>query len=359
MQKPNFQIFILLFGFLLIQTLFAENLPTFTVQSQHKSQNQSQLTLDQHPQAKLFIQEMSKKYPQLSTQVLTQLFSQVKSNPKVIELMDKPFEAKPWHEYRDRILSQERIQQGVAFWRAQKTILTKAEQTFGVPAEIIVAILGIETFYGKDSGRFSVLETLATLAFDYPRRAAFFKKELEAYLLLTQEEKLDPLAMKGSYAGAIGPGQFMPSSYRAYGIDFTKNGHSHLNQHMGNSIGSIAHYFKKQGWQAGQPVAYCAKISGNRYQQLQQKDKKNPRPSFTLAKLAQHGVDLEDAQVAKDIPKEISVALIELENKLSKEHWLTCHNFYVITRYNQSTHYAMAVHQLSESLKKALNPSLN
>lgn len=306
----------------------------------------------EYPEVGQFMQEMSKKH-KIPIETLTPLFQQIQTNARVIELINKPSEKMAWHQYQKLMLTPERIQAGLAFWQQHQSVLQQAEQTFGVPAEVIVSILGIETFYGKNTGSFSVLEALSTLAFDYPRRANFFKKELEHYVLLTREEKLNPALIKGSYAGAIGAAQFMPSSYRAYAIDFSQSGQKNIIDNLPNAIGSVANYLKSQGWKPNSPVAYLAKISGKRYAQLQEKDKLSPVAQHTLGKLQQHGVLIDNAPHPLPIAQKTPVALIELTGKEKNEHWITCHNFYVITRYNQSTHYAMAVYQLSQSIKKA------
>ncbi|MER2602102.1 MAG: lytic murein transglycosylase, partial [Candidatus Competibacter phosphatis] len=171
-----------------------------------------------------FIQEMANQH-RFDVDYLLTVFSQAKDKPSIISAMSRPGEAKPWYAYRDIFVNSNRIQGGVRFWRANAAALAQAERVYGVPPEIVVAIIGVETQYGGNMGSFRVLEALSTLAFDYPRRAAYFRKELENYLLLTRQEGIDPLTPRGSYAGAMGLGQFMPSSFLSYAVDFDGDGH--------------------------------------------------------------------------------------------------------------------------------------
>lgn len=239
------------------------------------------------------------------------LFTKYDINKYVLEKIADPAEKLSWGKYKQLLVSKDRINKGKHFLIKNQKILLKAEQRFGVPKEIIVAILGIESFYGEKSGNIPVFQSLATLGFDYPPRKKFFKKELEHFLLLIQEEKLDPNNINGSYAGAMSPAQFIPSSYRSYAIDFADIGSKDLNN-MSNAIGSIANYLHKHGWQKKQPIAEIAEAnsSGN------------------------HNI-------------------IEFINeKNQKENWLCFDNFFVITKYNHSVNYAMAVYQLAIELSK-------
>jgi len=193
------------------------------------------------------------------------LFRQIKMSDRVLKAISKPAEALPWFKYRPIFLQNKRIQQGVEFWQKNKTNLSKAEYLYGVPEEIIVAIIGVETRYGKYKGEYKVIDSLATLAFNYPKRAKFFKSQLEQYLLLTREQKIDPHSIKGSYAGAMGIPQFIPGSYRSYAVDFDKDGHINIWSNTADAIGSVGNYFKVHDWQAGGLITIPAKISGKKY----------------------------------------------------------------------------------------------
>ncbi len=293
---------------------------------------------------KVFVDEMVSKH-QFEAQELNRMFAQVKQQQRVLEVIQRPAEAKPWYEYRPIFLTATRINGGVAFWDANVQLLEKAEAAYGVPPEYLVAILGVETYYGKRTGSFPVFDTLTTLGFDYPPRAEFFRRELGQYLLLTREETLDPLALKGSYAGAMGKGQFISSSYRSYAVDFDGDGVRDLWNSTADAVGSVANYFSRHGWRAGETVVVPAKVKGRGYESLLDKGLK---PSLTLDQLARQGVR-PAAPVAEAQP---NVTLIELEGKQANEYWIGLKNFYVITRYNHSALYAMAVHQLAQEIKQ-------
>lgn len=291
-----------------------------------------------------FIREMVAQHRFNAVQ-LRATFSRAQTQPSIIAAMSRPAESKPWHAYRPIFISAKRIQGGVEFWRANAAALARAEQVYGVPPEYVVAIIGVETQYGGNMGKYRVLEALATLAFDYPRRAAYFRKELENFLLLARGEGIDPLAPRGSYAGAMGYGQFMPSSFRSYAVDFDGDGHRDLWRNPRDAIGSVANYFNKHGWRAGQPVASPAAVSGGRYPALI--SRRVGQPQYSVASLRGQGVTPEerisDGQMAM---------LLELQGRDGPEYWLGFHNFYVITRYNTSQLYAMAVYQLSQAIRE-------
>jgi len=293
------------------------------------------------PAAKPFIRQMAKKHG-FSEKHLTQLFMQVHVNQKVLRAMSRPYEDKPWYVYKKLFVTESRTKEGVAFWQHHKKSLQDAELKYGVPASIIVAIIGVETLYGKNKGDFSVLEALSTLAFAYPKRAKFFKKELKEYLLLTREQKLDPLKLYGSYAGAIGYPQFMPSSYRHYAVDYTHNGSIDLMSDPGDAIASVGNYLQKNGWQRGKPITAKATITQPPDQTLIKKRKK-----LTLKRLKSKGIHI------KEKIKNTSLAgLMKFKTTQKKTaYWLAFHNFNVITRYNTSNRYAMAVYQLSKKLE--------
>lgn len=299
-----------------------------------------------------FIHYVSQKH-KIDRTFLVGLFSIYGTEPKIIQLMDKPSESLPWYRYQERLLSKERIKAGVLFWKKHEALLNRVEKQYGVPAEIIVAILGIETFYGQRQGTYPVLQSLATLAFDYPRRATFFRAELEQFLLLVKEENLDPLQTLGSYSGAIGAPQFMPSSYRRFAVDFEGKGQRNLSKNMADTLASIANYFKIHGWQPGDKVADRALVSGENYLPLQRASK-DPKPNLTLQELANYNI--RPAKVAYEKNKKLKAKFITLESPKNQiEPWLGFNNFYVITRYNHSTNYAMAVYQLSQRIRAELN----
>lgn len=289
-----------------------------------------------------FIDEMVAKHGFVRTDLVA-LFDKVEPRERIIQLMTTPAEGKPWYKYRPIFVNAARIDGGVQFWRDNNAALTRAEQQYGVPAEIIIAIIGVETRYGGNMGGFPVIDALATLAFDYPPRAAYFRSELEQFLLLTREEQLDPLAPKGSYAGAMGEAQFMPSSYRKYSVDFDGDGRRDLWHSTSDAIGSIGHYLSGYGWQRAQAIATPAQVTGDGYQRVL--DLKPVKPSHTIAELQALGV-----RPTTPVDKDQLASLLRFETETGEEHWLGLDNFYVITRYNHSHRYAMAVYQLSQEI---------
>lgn len=298
----------------------------------------------------IFIWDMHVKY-NFDVAELKKVFRTFPSDPKVIQAISKPFEEVTWAKYRDRFVTDDRAKAGVKFWKENEAALKRAETEFGIPPEIIVAILGVETFYGQTKGNFLVVQSLATLAFDYPPRSKFFKSELEQFLLLVREEKLDPLKIFGSYAGAMGKPQFIPSSYRQYAVDFTGNGSKDLMNNNDDAIGSVGNYFKMHGWQENQPVAYLANAYGSEYQRLASNNLKDPKPKISLAEFSQFNILPKDKNAMKNKDRPATFIILK-DEKDNPEHWLTLQNFYVITRYNHSVNYAMAVYQLSQKIRK-------
>ncbi|WP_340678161.1 lytic murein transglycosylase B [Paraglaciecola sp.] len=297
-----------------------------------------------------FINMMVEKH-QFSKVDLDKIFAQANKNDNILEAIAKPWEAKPWHQYYPIFLTEKRLAKGLEFWAKYKTELAKAEQKTGVPAQVIVAIIGVETFYGGYTGKYSVLDALTTLGFYYPPRAKFFRSELEHLLLLAREEHFDVTALQGSYAGAMGWGQFIPSSYRAYAVDFDGDGVRDLLNNPADAIGSVANYFKRHGWQQGQDVAYPVKVSGNKYQAFLSKDLKL---KDNWQSLQQAGVQLKDPNSSKQtLLASSKVKLLELEQSADAEYWVLLPNFYTITRYNHSPLYAMVIHQFSQQLAQA------
>ncbi len=299
---------------------------------------------DRNPETQTFINEMVERH-QFERAALEALFADARKRDDILKAIARPAESKPWYEYRPIFMTQSRIDGGVDFWRANSSILKKAEQDYGVDAAIIVAIIGVETRYGANTGSYRVIDALSTLAFEYPPRAKFFRSELEQFLILTREEDVDPRDAKGSYAGAMGYGQFIPSSYRNYAVDFDADGKRDLWVSREDIIGSVANYFRRHGWKLGQPVA--SRVSGTATipDSLVSSDLK---PAKTVADFAKAGISSNPA-----MRKEQRVALLQLEQRNGPEYWLTTDNFYTITRYNRSPLYAMAVFQLSEAIRNA------
>jgi membrane-bound lytic murein transglycosylase B len=263
----------------------------------------------------------------------------------IIDAMNRPYEAKPWHSYRQLFLTPERIGGGVDFWRSNAELLARAESAYGVSPQIIVAIIGVETNYGGNLGKHLVIDALTTLGFAYPRRADFFRRELEAFLLLSREEKVDPVAAVGSYAGAMGKPQFIPSSYRAYAVDFDGDGRRDLWDTNADVIGSVANYLKGHGWRPGEPVAFLAEPSAGVPVGLEIAEKSPVAPNTTAGDLRAAGVAWRET-LQPDAP----ATLIRLDG-VQDEYWVGLDNFYAITRYNHSNLYAMAVHLLSEEIR--------
>jgi membrane-bound lytic murein transglycosylase B len=286
-----------------------------------------------------FIDEMVAKH-QFRRAELEQVFARAQHRPAIIEAISRPSTSRPWPEYRASFVNRQRIRLGLEFWDKYRATLRRAEKKYGVPQEIVVALIGVETIYGRNAGSYRVLDALTTLAFDYPRRADFFRSELEHYLLLVRDQQFDLLAIRGSYAGAMGVPQFMPSSYRKYAVDFNGNGTVDLLREDRDAIGSVANYLLGYGWIEGEGVTVRADMAGDA-----PTDIKMPR---ILADWAAQGVKPE-AKLAQDKP----LRLLEFTVGAGKEYWLAQNNFEVITRYNNSDYYAMSVFQLAEELKKA------
>lgn len=274
---------------------------------------------------------------------LEQLMSRAEYQDSIITLISMPATAKPWSEFRPLFLTPARIARGQDFWKENAGALSQARDRFGVPEEIVVAIIGVETLYGQNVGRHRVLDALYTLAFDYPPREKFFRGELENYLLFLRESGQDAARLRGSYAGAMGIPQFMPSSVRQYAVDFDADGRIDLWENAADSIGSVANYLSTFGWRAGQPVMMRAELEGEGYGALVEEGYK---PRRTLAELAAQGV-----KPAEPVNQDLKAALIRLEGENGPEFWLVFDNFYAITRYNRSLNYATAVYQLAEEIK--------
>jgi len=304
----------------------------------------------QRKDVKNFVDEMVGKHG-FDYNLLMSWMQGVKQQKTAIDAIARPAEGKPWKDYRPIFITSKRIKKGVQFWKDHAQTLNKAEKHFGVPAEIIVAIIGVETFYGKRSGNYPVLDALTTLGFDYPlenttrerrdAREKFFRKELKEYLLMTREEKVDPRTLKGSYAGAMGMPQFISSSFRAYAVDFDGDGKRNLWDSTEDAIGSVANYFKRHGWKRGNPIISRASVG------VATKDlgSKKMKPHKKVGDYKRMGVSSR-----KSFNDDVMATLLKLDGKRGDEYWLGLNNFYVITRYNHSPLYAMAVYQLGQAV---------
>lgn len=301
------------------------------------------------PEVRDFIATMHERHG-FDVDELTREFSQIHSNATVLRAIRPaavPELQRSWPRYRERFVNERRTRAGLRFWQENAADLARAEATYGVPAQVIVAIIGVETEYGRNMGKFGVLEALATLAFDYPPRAEFFRNELEQLLLLARENQVSALDIKGSYAGAIGIPQFMPSSQRRYAVDFDDDARIDLRQSTTDAIGSVARFLQMHGWQSGAPVALPAAVDGDPAPLIAA----GIKPQLSLQQLAQQGVALSPL-AAPDAERR--AALIDLVSPdQPTEYWLGFDNFYVITRYNRSSFYAMSVFQLAEALREA------
>ncbi len=284
-----------------------------------------------------FINMMVKKN-HFNKNELIAVFSSVKPRPTVIQSIRAPLEENPWYRYQMLFVTESRIREGVIFWNKYHDALTRAEKVYGVPASIIVATIGIETKYGKNTGNYRVIDALTNIGFSNSRRADYFRKELEEFLLLAREHHLNPLTIYGSYAGAIGQPQFMPSSYRYYAVNFSGDGKIDLSHNEVDVIGSIANYYKKHGWIYNQPVVLPTTVTGYRYSSLINGKKAIPVSSYSELGIYPRGYAADD----------LKAKLIQLRGYYRNEYWLGFHNFDVIKKYNTSTLYAMAVYQLSE-----------
>jgi membrane-bound lytic murein transglycosylase B len=263
---------------------------------------------------------------------------------KIIDIMNRPIEKiAPWWSYREHFVTPERVSDGAQFWNEHREALERIAAQYQVPPEYIVAILGVETHYGRNTGGFRAIDALATLAFDYPARQKYFRDELAQFLVLTQENQLDPLAVKGSYAGALGVPQFMPSTYRRYAVDADNDQRRDLWNDWNDVFASVANYLQLHGWTPGGPVLAETRL--------------DPDPTFQLEG---HGLELNETvdslgargvRIDSDVPKETPVVLISAEQRDGPAYRVGFHNFYVITRYNASARYAMAVHDLATELR--------
>ena len=294
------------------------------------------------PEIAAFINEVVERHG-LKRSEVRRLLREARPQPKILDIMSRPIEkVAPWWEYRERFVTPERIDDGLQFWADHRLALEQAERDYHVPPEYVVAILGVETKYGRVTGSYRVLDALATLAFDYPPRQKYFRSELEEFLVLARENRLDPLTTKGSYAGAMGAPQFMPSVYRRYAVAADADKRSDLWSDWDDIVASVANYLHEHGWIPGAPVLAEVRL--------------DPSPTFQLES---HGVELNETvdslsahgvKVALDVPADTPAVLISAEQPDGPAYRVGFHNFYVITRYNTSPRYAMAVYELAQAI---------
>lgn len=300
----------------------------------------------QREDVKQFIDEMVEQH-QFDRAYLEQKFATAKRLDNVLESIAKPAEKElTWRQYRPIFVTSKRTTKGKVFIRQHRETLDRAEKKYGVPVEIIAAIIGVESYYGKHTGKYTIFDSLTTLGFDYPKRSKFFKSELKQFLLLSKEENIDVDEMTGSYAGAMGMPQFISSSYRSYAVDFDGDGKRDLWNSVPDVIGSVANYFSEHGWQPGDTVAHQAVVKNTSVIKGENKLK----PYESIAQFKQQGVTMKQYPKAGFDDKQLAT-LLKLKGKKGDEYWLGLKNFYVITRYNHNEMYAMAVFQLSEKLK--------
>lgn len=294
------------------------------------------------PNVKTFIDMMVEKHS-YDRSKLESILAQAESKDSILDAIARPAErTMQWHEYRDIFMTSERIKAGTAFWKEHNDELQRISDDTGVSIEILVGIIGVETYYGRITGNYRVLDALSTLAFDYPPRAKFFLGELEHFLLLVREEGMDATDATGSYAGAMGRPQFMPSSYRAYAVDSTDDGKRDIWENWSDVIGSVANYFVRHGWQRDAEVVAAATL-GNQWNG--ETPENTLTPAETVTSLSHQGVMFSTA-LAGDQKSQ----LITLLGDDGEEYWVGFHNFFVITRYNRSVMYALAVHQLGQEI---------
>lgn len=294
------------------------------------------------PEVQRFIDRMVEAHS-YDRQRLETVLAEAESKESILEAISRPAEGTmEWHEYRDIFMTKKRIRAGVAFWKEYEADLARISADTGVSIEILVGIIGVETYFGRITGSYRVLDALATLAFDYPPRSKFFSGELEQFFLLVREEGMEATNATGSYAGAMGRPQFMPSSYRAYAVDSTADGKRDIWTNWADVIGSIANYFVRHGWLSDKPVVTSATL-GAQWQGATPGNRLTPEE--TVTSLSHQGV-LFSTELSGDEKSQ----LITLIGDDGEEYWVGFHNFFVITRYNRSVMYALAVHQLGQEI---------
>lgn len=307
------------------------------------------IDLARYPQMQSLFTQLHEKHD-FSHEELATLFQQVEIKQNILDIMNRPGEARPWPAYRQQFVTEPSANRGSRFWRRHRQALARAEKKFGVDPAVIVAIIGIESRYGRAAGQIRTIDALTTLMLEYPRRAKFFRRELIQFLLLAREQRMDPLSIKGSYAGAIGAAQFIPSSYRKYAIDFDNDGRTDLMGSRADAIGSVANYFKRHGWKVGEPAVSNARVEGTVHSWFQNL---SIAPVLTLKQLGRYGITTEQA----DRDPNLRAALITLQGENGPEYRLSHDNYYVITRYNKNRKYAVAVYELSEMIRRRVRGS--
>ena len=300
------------------------------------------VNLDEHPVLRVLMDEMVSKYG-FTHKELGDWLSRADIHEDIIEAINRPKENLPWYEYRKLFVNDDRAQRGLRFWKTNAEALFRASSEYGVPPEIIVAILGVETFYGRQGGRYSVLDALVTLTLRYPERSDFFRNQLVEFLLLARELGVSPLTIKGSYAGAMGIPQFIPSSYRSYAVDFDGDHKRDLTD-TDDAIGSVANFLKQHGWKRDEPIVGEVKLDGSMYAWL---ENNGLEPRISVQHLSRYGI-----LPVQRIDAHQLAALVVFEGETAPIHRLGYTNFYVLTRYNRSKNYSLAVVELSEQLHK-------
>lgn len=305
--------------------------------------------LNANPEVKKFIARTAQKY-KYSPNYIRHILNRARYNSEVIRRMERPYEALPWSHYQKLFLTDERVAGGLKYWNRSNKLLAWEEREYQVPSSIILAIIGIETKYGKDMGHFRVLDALTTLAFYYPSRQKFFQQQLAAFIVFAHIHRIPPSSVYGSYAGAMGQAQFMPSSMLHYSVDFHGRDNPNLFQDKADVIFSIGNYLRQNGWEPEQPIAVRARIVGQDYQRiLKQDNRKIKKPKLSLATLARYNV----YPAYGHYQPHLKANLIKLQGAQGPEYWIAFHNFYVITTYNNSDLYAMAAFQLANKIKIA------
>ncbi len=296
------------------------------------------------PDVQAFINTMVEEHG-LERGTVTGLLSEARHQQSIIDAITRPAEAMPWKRYRPIFLGEDRIREGAEFWDENAELIARIAREYDVSEAIMVAIIGVETRYGQHRGRHRVLDALATLAFGYPPRADFFRRELAQFLLLIDEEGLDPLDIRGSYAGAMGVPQFISSSYRHYAADGDGDGRRDLMNSTADAVASVANYFRAHRWREGEPVVRAAALNDGA--DVSGLANRGRQPYTTVGEIRRAGVQTDPA-----LDDALPATLMELEGPDGKEYWVGLHNFYVITRYNHSPLYALAVYQLSEAIRE-------
>ena len=299
------------------------------------------------PEVDAFIEEMAAAH-RFDRAQLRRWFAQASVQEGVLIAMAQPATARPWYEFRAAHVTEARVQAGLDYWRRFSRTLARASAQYGVPAEILVATLGLETFYGRRTGKMGAFNALYTLAFHYPPRAELFRGELEQLLLLARELKLNPLRLQGSYAGALGIAQFLPGSYRNYAVDFDRDGRRDLWTHA-DAIGSVANFYQSHGWQPGAPVATMLEQPLRPVTHEFRKLLDGGLESRATVGAVRQAGGIPEADVADDVP----AAVFAADTDAGLRYWLGFNNFYVITRYNRSVNYALAVNELARELVRA------